>query len=133
MFKLAFMSLCAIFLALPGALTVFAQDQKITILYVRTDYNRAGNLCEDGSMSCPFNTIKEARDQGYKICAGRTFEVHLWNASSGEYEYYSTASGKKPVLPMGSPIAAGLLIVLITMVGAISLLIALRWQRKIVT
>lgn len=127
--KLAVVSLGAVLLLLLGAAVASAQETP-TIIYVRTDYNPAGNLCEDGSKLCPFNTTKEARARGYQICEGRTFEVHLWNAQSGTYEYYATASGRKPIPPMGSPVALGLLILLIAMVGAILLLIALRWQRR---
>jgi hypothetical protein len=127
--KLAVISLCATLLLLLGAV-VSAQAQGTEIFYVRTDYNPDGNLCEDGSETCPFNTVREARYKGNQICEGRTFEVHLWNPNTGTYEYYQTLSGRKPILGMGSPVATGMLIVLIALVGAVLLLIALRWQRK---
>jgi len=121
--------ICSIFVALlilTSVIPAYADDET-TIYYVRLD--RTG--CEDGSEECPYNTLTEAINAGYaQVCEERTFEVHRWNDSSGQYEYHGTYTGQKPIPPTGLPIASSVLILLIA-VGGISLLIlALRLQSK---
>lgn len=122
--------LLAILILSIGAVAASALQDDTKVFYVRYDYNPRGNLCEDGSKACPFNTLQEARNQGTKICEGRTFEIHLWNKNSGTYEYYRTISGRKPLPGMGLPLAWGIVILVVGLVGVLLVIWAFRLQRK---
>ena len=126
-------ALFLILIALLSVIPVHAQDEDVVKYYVDRDYNPLGNLCEDGTMQCPFNRVDEALDKGYKeLCEGQQFYVYVKTRDGYPDPDDPTIVewGKKPVPGMGLPLARVAQIVILALAGLVLLALALRLQRR---
>jgi hypothetical protein len=124
-------TLFVIIIALLSMIPVHAADDDVVSYYVDLNLPRWGNQCEDGSMQCPFSSVDEALDKGYReICEGQPFWVYVKHR--GQYEYANPIEvwGKKPVPGMGLPLARVAQIVILALAGLVLLALALRLQRR---
>jgi hypothetical protein len=108
------------------ALPVFAQDP-LPIYYVNS--TKTGG-CQDGSLQCPYESIKKAVEAGKaEICITNEFEVHVWNAAQEKYLPERVVSGTRPVPGAGLPLSRSAVILMIALLGALFVLVALRMRR----
>jgi hypothetical protein len=122
-------------LAVGGAIVVLALLSIVAvaladdppIYYVRLD----STGCEDGSETCPYNTLAEAIAAGTaQVCVGRPFEIHMWDNDSQSFKYMDTRSGAKPIPGTGFPIAQPVLILMVALVGALLVGLALYVRKR---
>lgn len=127
--RMTFIAMVMGLLVLLGATAVVAQDD-VPAYYVDPDYNPEGNLCEDGSLQCPFRSPDDAIDAGQReVCEGQPYYVYV--KKGGEYPAIPrTYSGEKPVPGTGLPLARVAQILIIALVGLIVLFVALRLQHR---
>jgi hypothetical protein len=131
--RMTIATVLVLLIVLLSVIPAWAQDDEVRSYYVDLNYNPTNELCEDGSMQCPYNSPDEAIDQGYaEVCEGQQFYVYV--KSNSDYPTIPRAYwGRKPVPGTGLPLARVAQVVLIALVGLILLVLAVRLQRRRVT